>query len=484
MPYAPYLIIYHFFGLGVEEGPFNGLATTSCLVTQDSKHDYVCVQGDLGVLEPPSKRLKLDIPPLDLLSSPLSSCTAHSDLSTPSALLPPSSAGVTTPMDAATCDWADNLLATAHRPTPCARGDPKPNSVSCLKPGTESKPSPVAFRLSNPGNLGLFSPPNRVMAGVSKVAQLSRLGGDSPSANPLVSPVTGAQGSFKQPLPQGTCAQAGDLTTAPLPLKVRAIPMQPLRPQSVPRSSSAGLQSPSYRIKAAPGAAPLLPGQGISSQPCHANFCPLLSNDMLSGTVNLVAARSGLPHSADARQHTITTGISRGIGSTRPSHSISHSLFPMPVTTASPAGTAGMLSDTGFVPQAAAPSPCMMGPIATGLSASVLSPASVQDMARSIMALPTEVVPVKPMPSSAAGFMDSATAFTEGFALTHSEPETMGDWTMGCKADLHANAFAQDAFGIIQLASGMTSGFGDDSSDQSWKIPAEMLVSDTDEFVL
>lgn len=449
----------------------------------DTKQGYVCVQGGLDVLEPPSKRLKLDLPPLDLLSSPLTSLTAASNLSTPSALLPPPSAGVSTPMDPATCDWADNLLATAHRPTPPARGDPKPTSVSCLKPGAESKPSPVAFKLSNPGSLGVFSSPNRAMAGVSKGAQPSRLGCDSPSANPRASPVTGVQGSFKQPLPQDVSAQAGNLTTAPLPLKVRAIPMQPLRPQNVPMSSSLEFQSPSYRTRAASGTAPMLPGQGTASQPCRPTFCPLLSNDMLSGTVNVVAAHSGLPHSADARQHTITTGISRSIGSTRQSHSTTYSLFPKPVTTA---GTAGMLSDTGFLSQAAAPSPCMMGPTANGLSASVLSPASVQDMARSIMALPTEMAPTpqeQQMPSIAAGFKDSVTAFTEGFALTHSEPETMGDWTMGRRADLHANAFAQDTFEIIQLESGMTSGFSDQSSDQSWNIPAEMLVSETDDFM-
>ena len=78
--------------------------------------------------------------------------------------------------------------------------------------------------------------------------------------------------------------------------------------------------------------------------------------------------------------------------------------------------------------------------------------------------------------------MDSVAAFTEGFALTHTEPMTLGDWTMGSKAELHGSTFAKDAFEIIQLESGMNSDISDDSSEQMWKIPAEMLVSDTDDF--
>ena len=77
--------------------------------------------------------------------------------------------------------------------------------------------------------------------------------------------------------------------------------------------------------------------------------------------------------------------------------------------------------------------------------------------------------------------MDSVAAFTEGFALTHSESDTLGGCTFGSKADLHRNTFAKDAFEIMQLEAGVSSDISDDSSEQMWKIPAEMLVSDTDD---
>ena len=127
-----------------------------------------------------------------------------------------------------------------------------------------------------------------------------------------------------------------------------------------------------------------------------------------------------------------------------------------------------------------------MGATAAGLSASVLSaPASVQSMAKSIMALPAGIVPTSHgphMPSNAASFMDSVAAFTEGFALTHTEP--LGEpWMAGSKSELQGNAFAKDAFEIIQLESGMHLDISDESSEQMWKIPAEMLVSDTDDLM-
>lgn len=129
----------------------------------------------------------------------------------------------------------------------------------------------------------------------------------------------------------------------------------------------------------------------------------------------------------------------------------------------------------------------MMGLAATSFGASTLSPRSVHDMAKSIFALPTGNMAAsqeQQMPSSASSFMDSVATFTEGFALTHSEPEAMSDWAMGGKADLHASVFAQDAFEIIQLESAVHSDLSADISDQSWKIPAEMLITDTDDFVL
>ena len=463
------------------------------------------VQGDLDVLEPPAKKLKLETPPLDLLSSPpfrIRPPTADSHLSTPSALLLPPSAGANTPMDAATCDWADNLLATAHRPTPTARDDPKVSSVSCLKPRAESKPSPVAFRLSNSGNSGFLSPPSRVMASVSKGgSQLSRLGGASPAGgvrrtpgmgptNPFTSPVMGVQGVVKQPLPQGPPAQRDDSSSAPLPQKIRRIPMQPLKPQSDPTSSSLGVQSPSFRNRAGTGTALGLPGQGIARQPCPQGLATShLSRDILSSTVSLVNAPSALPHPAGSKQQTtVTTGMSHGLGSRRPPHSVSQCLFSRTIHSAGTAGIAGSVPDRGFQSGHACLSASKMGFTAAGPSAAVFStPASVQSMARSIMALPTGIVPTSPgshMPSSAASFMDSVAAFTEGFALTHTEPGALGEPWMGGSTRLEqGSAFAEDAFEIIQLESGMHSDISDESSEQMWKIPAEMLVSDTDDLL-
>ena len=479
-------------------------------------------QGDMDVLEPPCKKPKLETPPLDLLSSPpfrISPPSADSHMSTPSALLLPPSAGANTPMDAATCDWADNLLATAHRPTPTARGDPKLTSVSSLKPRAESKPSPVAFRLGNPGSSGFLSPPNRVMASVSKGSQLSRLGCTSPAGgvtgnpargcnNPFASPGIGVQGAVKQPLPQGFSAHPQGSNNVPLPQKIRGIPMQPLKPQSAPASSSLGLQSPSFRTRTGPGAAPRMHGQGIAKQPGLQGLSTShLSRDILSSTVSLVSAPSTLlPPAGSKQQTTVTTGMFHGLGSRRPPHSIPQSLFPKIIHPAVSAGsaptagiadvagmagtaaTAGSLPDSGFLAGTASLPASKIGPTSAGLGASVFSvPASMQHMAKSIMALPTGVVPTphaSHMPSSAASFMDSVAAFTEGFALTHNEPGALGEpWTMGSKSDLQGNAFAKDAFEIIQLESGMHSDISDESSEQMWKIPAEMLVSDTDDLL-
>ena len=467
------------------------------------RQQNVDVQGDLDVLEPPSKKPKLETPPLDLLSSPpfrISPPTADSQLSTPGALLLPSSAGATTPMDAATCDWADNLLATAHRPTPHTRADPKLTSACRLKPRAESKPSPVAFRLGNPGSSGFASPPNRFVASVSKGSHLSRLGCASPAAgvtgpcarqgsNPFASPVIGAQGNMKQPLPQGFSAQPQHSGCAPLPLKVRSIPMQPLKPQTALISPSLGLQSPSCRTRAGPGMTPVLPGQGIARQPCLQGLTSShLGRDILSSGVSLVSAPSVPPHPAGSKQQmTITTGMSHGVGSSRPPHSIPQSLIPKATSSA---GIAGSMPDRGFLSATAPLTTSKMGPSAARLDASVFSApasASVQHMAKSIMApLTSSVAPSHGphMPSSAASFMDSVAAFTEGFALTHTEPGILGEpWSMSSKLDLLGSAFAKDAFEIIQLESGMHSEISDESSEQMWKIPAEMLISDTDDLV-
>ena len=481
-------------------------AFTTTLVVVATKALFVAVQGDLDVLEPPPcKKPKLEIPPLDLLSSPpfrVSPPTADSHLSTPSALLPPPSASTNTPMDAATCDWADNLLATAHRPTPTARVEAKLTSVSCLKPGADAKPSPVAFRLGNPGSSGFLSPPNRFLASVSKGSHPSRLGFASPSGgsnatpargsiNPFASPQVGSaaiQGAFRQPLQQGASTRSQGQGQFP-PQKIRGIPMQPLRPQNAPAPPSLGMQSPSFRTRAGPGPVPVLPSQDISRQPCLQGP-PQLSMNTLSNTVSLVTAQSALTNPASSRQQfTVTTGASNSQGISRPPHSITQSLFGKPASAVTIAGS--------FPSKVSPPEPASGGSAqssfpattaataATGrLGPSTGMPAFPSGIAKSIMALPTGVLPVShgaQMPSRTPSFMDSVAAFTEGFALTHTEPGTLGDWALGSKTELHGTGFAKDALEMFQLEAGMNSDISDDSLEQMWKIPAEMLVSDTDD---
>ena len=405
-------------------------------------------------------------------------------------------------MDAATCDWADNLLATAHRLTPTARIEAKLTSVSCLKPGAEAKSSPVAFSLGNPGSSGFMSPPNRFLASVSKGSHPSRLGLASPlggsaatpargSVNPLASPQIGSaamQGTFRQPLPQDTSTHFEGQDRVPLPQKIRGIPMQPLRPQTAPALPSLGMQSPSFRTRAAPGPAPVLPSQGVSRQPCLQGVFPQLSGNTLSNTASLVTAQSALTYPASSRQQfTITTGAS-SLGVSRPPHSITQSLFGKPVSTATiPSSLPTKVSLPEFTSMGSGQSSFTAAAAAaatTGLGASAELPAFSSSVAKSIMALPTGIVPVCPgghMPIRTPTFMDSVAAFTEGFALTHSEPGSLGDWALGSKTELHQTGFAKDALEMFRLEAGMNSDISDDASEQMWKIPAEMLVGDTDD---
>ncbi|DBA85634.1 TPA: hypothetical protein ACH3X1_005211 [Trebouxia sp. C0004] len=438
------------------------------------------LKEDLDILEPPSKKLKLEISPLDLLSSPPFRPIPLSDstLTTPSALLPTPSVQANTPADAATCDWADNLLATAHRPTPTARGEGKLTSVSCLKARFEAKSSPVAFRKASPISLGLVSPPARLVSSVSKGLNPSRLGLTSPpggftpanpKGNPFASPPLNgiahpfAQGSAKQPYSQGTPSHSqskpqgfsvqAQKPQGMQPPKVRSIPMQPLKAQTGPVPLRLACQSPS--VRAAPGAA-VMSGQGIPRQPYAQGHAvqPL--------SYRLSSSKPGfdMMQSSAKPQCTVTTGLpSSGAA---PVHSTSQALFaqtdaePIPVSNAK----TGFLGASGFS--------TALGPFAA--QGSLAKPpqllGSTADTSHERAHLS----------SSTPSFMDSVAAFTEGFTLPHST-DGLDDW--GLTTDLrHLKSLgAVEAFEIVQYESGLSaSDLSDDTSEQIWKVSEDMLM--------
>ena len=437
------------------------------------------LQEDLDILEPPSKKLKLEISPLDLLSSPpfrpipLSECT----LSTPSALLPTPSVQAHTPGDAATCDWADNLLATAHRPTPTARGEgSKLTSVSCLKARFEAKSSPVAFRKANPTSLGLVSPPSRLVSSVSKGLNPSRLGLTSPpggftaanpKGNPFASPPLNGiahlyvQGSAKQPYsqgtpshlqskPQGFSAQA-QKPQGMQPPKVRSIPMQPLKAQTGPLHL--GCQSPSVR------AAPMMAGQGIPRQPYAQGHAVLpLSYALSSSKPGFDMMQSSAKH-----QCTVTTGLPSS--SAAPVHSTSQALFtqtdarsmdPIPLSQAK----MGLLGASGF---STAPGPfAAQGSLAK--PPQLLGSTAEMSHGRADLS------------SSMPSFMDSVVAFSEGFTLPHTT-DGLDDWGLTTDVRHHKTSGAVEAFEIVQYESGLSaSDLSDDTPEQMWKVSEDMLL--------
>ena len=90
------------------------------------------LQAILDIAEPSAKKAKLDITALDLFSPPARK-TSESASSTPSALLVPHAPRVNTPLDPATCLWADACLATVHRPTPAVA------RIGCPTPSTSAR---------------------------------------------------------------------------------------------------------------------------------------------------------------------------------------------------------------------------------------------------------------------------------------------------------------------------------------------------------
>lgn len=441
------------------------------------------LKEDLDILEPPSKKLKLEISPLDLLSSPPFRPIPLSDstLSTPSALLPTPSVQAHTPADAATCDWADNLLATAHRPTPTARGECKLTSVSCLKARFEAKSSPVAFRKANPTSLGLVSPPARLVSSVSKGPNPSRLGLTSPPGgataanpkdNPFASPPlngiahSSAQGSAKQPYSQGTPSHSqsqpqgfsvqAQKPHGMQPPKVRSIPMQALKAQTGPAPLRLGCQSPP--VRPAPGAA-VMSGQGIPRQPYAQGHA------VQSLSYGLSSSKPGfdMMQSHAKPQCTVTTGLPSN--SAVPVHSTSQALFtptdanlmePIPLSNAK----TGFLVAPGF---STAPEPfAAQGSLAK--PPQLLGNTADMSHERGHLA--------NSMPS----FMDSVAAFTEGFTLPHST-DGLDDWGLTTDLRHHKSSGAVEAFEIMQYESGLSaSDLSDDTSEQMWKVSEDMLM--------
>jgi len=442
------------------------------------------LQEDLDILEPPTKKLKLEISPLDLLSSPPFRPIPLSDstLSTPSALLPTPSVQAHTPADAATCDWADNLLATAHRPTPTARGEgSKLTSVSCLKARFEAKSSPVAFRKANPTSLGLVSPPARLVSSVSKGPNPSRLGLTSPpggftaanpKGNPFASPPLSGiahlstQGFAKQPYSQGTPSH---LQSKPQgfsvqaqkpqgmqPPKVRSIPMQPLKAQTGPAPLPLGCQSPS--VRAAPRAA-VMSGQGIPRQPyAQGHAMQPLSYGLSSGKPGF-----DMTQSSAKLQCTVTTGLPSS--SAAPVHSTSQALF---------AQTDARLGEPIPVSHAKIGFPGALGfSTAPGPFAAQGSLAKPPQLLGSTAEMSHERADLS---SSMPSFMDSVAAFTEGFTLPHGT-DGLDDWGLTTDLRHHKSSGAVEAFDIVQYESGLSaSDLSDDTSEQMWKVPEDMLM--------
>ena len=98
--------------------------------------------------------------------------------------------------------------------------------------------------------------------------------------------------------------------------------------------------------------------------------------------------------------------------------------------------------------------------------------------AKPVVQLPNGVIDMSHggghMPSSKPTFMDSVTAFTEGFTLTHcTENEGLSDWVLSD----HSSACAVDAYEITQYESGLTSSdLSEDASELMWKVSDDMLV--------
>ena len=342
--------------------------------------------------------------------------------------------------------------------------------MSCLKARFEAKSSPVAFRKANPTSLELVSPPARLVSSVSKGPNPSRLGLTSPpggftaanpKGNPFASPplngfaLPSSQGSAKEPYSQGFSVQA-QKPQGMQPPKVRSIPMQPLKAQTGPAPLRLGCQSPS--VRAAPEAA-VMSGQGIPRQPyAQGHAVQPLSHGLSSSKPGF-----DMTQSSAKPQCTVTTGLPSS--SAVPVHSTSQALFtqtdtrlrePIPLSDTK----TGILGASGFS--------TALGPFAA--QGSLAKPPQ-------LLGSTAEVSYQRGHPSSSMpSFMDSVAAFTEGFTLPHST-DGLDDW--GLTADLrhHKTSGAVGAFEIVQYESGLSaSDLSDDTSEQMWMVPEDMLM--------
>lgn len=190
------------------------------------KHELAAglLQDDLDVTEPSSKKAKLTIPALDLFSPPVSRNGSESVTSTPSALLPVPVPHPNTPLDPATCMWADACLATAHRPTPAVGRTlnlTHPSSLSNARPKSASRSSSKA-------------PAQSSHVTGSGPSSSSKTWLDSPS---LLGRSRGGQGSSAGGVPRAT----------PVTLGFMSPPMR-LPGSSRSKPSSLGLTSPLGRV--------------------------------------------------------------------------------------------------------------------------------------------------------------------------------------------------------------------------------------------
>jgi hypothetical protein len=238
--------------------------------------------------------------------------------------------------------------------------------------------------------------------------------------------------------------------------------MQPLKAQTGPAPLRLGCQSPS--VRAAPGAAVGF-GQGIPRQPyAQGHAVQPLSYGLSSSKPGFDRMQSNAKP-----QCTVTTGLPSS--SAVSVHSTSQALFAQtdarlrePISLSN--AKTGFLGASGFS--------TALGPFAAqnSLAKPLQLLGSTADMSHERAHLSSS------MPS----FMDSVAAFTEGFTLTHST-DGLDDWGLTTDLRHHKSSGAVEAFEIVQYELGLSaSELSDDTSEQIWKVPEDMLMDSPSAF--
>lgn len=250
--------------------------------------------------------------------------------------------------------------------------------------------------------------------------------------------------------------------------------MQPLKVQKSPAPLPLGLQSPSVR-------AAMPPSQGTSRQPyAQGGTTQSLSYKQPSEHTRFDNAQSMLPTvggSSMKPQCTVTTGMPFSSSSSSLS---AHSVPQAPFSQSDATGH-GFLG-TQKLQETVAP----VASVTTG----VLSMSGLGHVAGAFAPQSSSVKPVTQLPLGAVdmphggghipSFMDSVAAFAEGFALSHcTETESLNGWGFGNELN-HKHACTVDAAEIAHYESGLNaSDLSDETSEQIWRVPEDMLLDST-----